>query len=228
MLIIHNYLAWNNIETTDFSDTHISELYASGHVLVRTSRGKLNQTRSLRVSLPDFEPNTENRRILRKVEDMSVEAVPLPVAEADYDWNIHKLGKDYFQRKFGPQVFSANKIKELLTDQQNSNFNLLLHYKSADKTVGYAICYVNSDMMHYAYPFYDLDAFPVNYGMGMMLQALLYAKEAGKQYLYIGSASRPADAYKLQFNSLQWFDGEQWNSDLEALKPLLQENSPQN
>jgi arginyl-tRNA--protein-N-Asp/Glu arginylyltransferase len=57
--------------------------------------------------------------------------------------------------------------------------------------------------------------------MAMMLNAILYAKENNKKYIYLGSAQRPTDTYKLQFKSLEWFDGDSWSEDLEELKNIL-------
>ena len=57
--------------------------------------------------------------------------------------------------------------------------------------------------------------------MGMMLKAINYAKENGKKYIYLGSAQRPTDTYKLQFKGLEWFDGERWSEDLGELKKVL-------
>ena len=58
-------------------------------------------------------------------------------------------------------------------------------------------------------------------GMYMMLQAIIYAKEKNKKYIYLGSASRPTDAYKLQFSGLEWFDKKIWSIDLAELKNIL-------
>ena len=55
----------------------------------------------------------------------------------------------------------------------------------------------------------------------MMLRAILWAKEINKQYIYLGSAQRPSDTYKLQFEGLEWFDGKEWQTDLNELKKIL-------
>lgn len=55
----------------------------------------------------------------------------------------------------------------------------------------------------------------------MMLKAILYAKELKKDYIYLGSAQRPTDTYKLQFTGLEWFDGQEWQTDQKALKQIL-------
>lgn len=132
----------------------------------------------------------------------------------DYDWLIGKMAKDFYTVKFGEGTFSANKVKELLTTKHN--FNLLLIY-----TDGYCICYQDKDILHYCYPFYNLQSSIFNLGMGMMLKAIIWAKEAGKKYVYLGSAKDAKAKYKLQFSGLEWFDGKEWKTDLEELKKIL-------
>ena len=55
----------------------------------------------------------------------------------------------------------------------------------------------------------------------MMLKAIVWAKENGKKYVYLGSFQRPTDIYKLQFSGLEWFDGNTWQTDLNGLKNEL-------
>jgi phosphoglycerate kinase len=63
-----------------------------------------------------------------------------------------------------------------------------------------------------------------NIGLGMMLQAIIYAKEKAKKYIYLGSAQRPTDTYKLQFTGIEWWNGEIWQTDLDDLKKILENN----
>lgn len=215
------YLSWNQQTITDFSDANVEALYDQGYVFTRPGKGLMKQTRSVRIDLSKFILNSENRRVLHRVQDYELETAPLPYA--DYHWSIAKLGKDFYTKKFGPKIFSANKIKEMLTDPAKSNFNLLLYYVQAgtDKKIGYCVCLETKNILHYSYPFYDLDAEANNPGLGMMLKAILHAKVEGKRYVYIGSAQRPGDTYKLQFEGLEWFDGKEWKTDLEELKGIL-------
>ena len=53
-------------------------------------------------------------------------------------------------------------------------------------------------------------------------RAVQSAKASGKQYIYLGSAQRPNDTYKFQFDGIEWFDGESWQTDFEKLKNILQ------
>ncbi len=53
---------------------------------------------------------------------------------------------------------------------------------------------------------------------------MVWAKEKGLKYVYLGSLQRPGDGYKLQFEGLEWFDGKEWSTDLEKVKMTLQNN----
>ena len=216
-----NYLAWKKQTITDLSPENISNMYADGFVFTREKKGSMDQTRSVRIDLSKFKLSSENRRILRKTDEIQLEIIPLPYPE--YHWNIGKMAKDFYTTKFGDGTFSANKVKELLTDSDNSNFNVLLRYTYNTETVGYAIGYVNQEIFHYSYPFYELTNTSEfsNLGLGMMTKAIQWAQDSGKNYIYLGSAQRPSDTYKFQFAGVEWFDGEKWKNDAEELKKIL-------
>ncbi len=214
------YLSWNKKMITDFSDVNIESIYNNGYVLTRVGKGDARQVRSLRINLDKFELSSENKRILKKTEELSLSISPIPYSE--YTWNIHKMGKDFYEQKFGAKTFSAQKIKELMTDKEKSNFNRLLTYSVDTAVIGYCISLETKNIIHYCYPFYNLDIDFPNLGMGMMLQAIVRAKKENKKYIYLGSAQRPTDTYKLQFNGLEWFDGQTWQTNTGELKQLLQ------
>lgn len=218
-------------------------MYDRGFVFTRPEEGLMHQTRSLRIDLEAFKPSSENRRILRKTEQLHLSFVTLPLP--NYNWAIGKLAKDFYDTKFGEGTFSANKVKELLTGGRRDFTRLFIYSNNdvilskaknlsepqanestdpsaepQDDIVGYCIAVETDEHIHYSFPFYHLDA-DKNTGMGMMLKAILYAKEHGKKYIYLGSAQRPGDIYKLQFAGLEWFDGKTWSQDLNKLKQYI-------
>jgi arginyl-tRNA--protein-N-Asp/Glu arginylyltransferase len=196
-----NYLHWQEKTITDFSDKNVSALYDSGYVFTRIGKGVMHQTRSVRIDLSKFKLSSENRRILRKTG--SAELIPAQLPVKRYFPSLGKLAKDFYDTKFGPGIMSAQKIKEMLTDPLKSNFNLNLIYPFNSVPCGYTICYANQEMIHYSYPFYDLGTAPKDMGLGMMIRAIEYAKNASMKYIYLGSLQRPGDTYKLQFTGLQ-------------------------
>lgn len=222
---MHTYLKWGKKTITNFSDENINSLYNEGYLFTREGKGQMCQTRSLRIDLAKFRESSENRRILSKVSEVLWEVVPIPYIR--YDWSIAKLAKDFYETKFGPRVFTANKVKELITNPAKSNFNTLLIYSTSRdpeierNVIGYAIGASTNELLHYSYPFYELNADIPNLGLGMMLIAIIWAKDNGKKYIYLGSFSRPADTYKLQFEGLEWWNGKEWKTNLAELKNNL-------
>lgn len=216
-----SYEIWQEKTLTDLSSQQVNKAYDQGFVFTRKTKGNMVQTRSLRLKLAEYQANSENRRVLRKVEGLQLLAVNLPYLSTDYDWMIHKLGKDFYANKLEDVEFSASKIKELVTDPEKSNFNTMLEYTFSQNQVGYAIAYTNEVIMHYAYPFYEYERFDNNFGMGMMLKAIEYAKSKDLKYVYLGSITRATDRYKLQFDGLEWFDGKDWQTNIEQAKQVI-------
>jgi arginyl-tRNA--protein-N-Asp/Glu arginylyltransferase len=225
-----SYLKWNEQIIADFSDENINTMYDRGFVFTRPGRGVMQQTRSVRINLSKFELSSENKRILRKIEDLRLKIEDLPYG--NYSWEIGKMAKDFYDTKFGKNTLSANKVREIMTDENFKNFNKLLVYSVSTTndqpptTIGYCIIRETSHILHYSYPFYSLlithYSLP-NTGMGMMLRAIEYAKQQNKKHIYLGSFQRPTDTYKLQFAGLEWFDGERWSEDLGELKKIIQD-----
>jgi len=198
-------------------------MYEHGYVFTRIGKGVMHQTRSVRIDLSKFELSSENKRILKKIgameKHMALQSVTLPLK--DYTYKLAMDAKYFYEKKFGPGIMSAQKIKEMLTDKAKSNFTSLFVYSKDAHELGYAICYENKDILHYSYPFYHIDMSPKDMGMGMMTTAIEYAKKHGLKYIYLGSLQRPTDTYKLQFAGLEWFDGKKWSDDLEEVKKIL-------
>lgn len=216
------YLTWDQKIITSFDDDTINTAYNSGYVFTRLGKGIMHQTRSVRIDLSKFELTSENRRILKKNSKLQVTNYKLPYSA--YGWFIGKMGKDFYETKFGDGTFSANKIKELMTDIEESNFNLVFVYSVNDEKIGYCIVRETNELLHYSYPFYELSAIGSelsDLGLGMMLNTILYAQKHGKKYIYLGSAQRSTDTYKLQFKGLEWWDGKKWQTNLTKLKDEL-------
>ncbi len=211
---------------TDNPD-EISNLYNEGFVFTRKSKGNLIQTRSLRVNLSEFELTSENKRILNKNLSLTLDFQLLPFV--NYNWRIHTLGKTFYTKRFGDGTMSASKIKEMFTETDKSNMNSVFVYKYSnsvnENADGYTLSYSNEKIIHYGYPFYDLEIpKEMNLGMAMMINAINYSKDKNKEFIYLGSVVERKSLYKLQFKGLEWFntDTKSWEKDLEKLKTLVE------
>ena len=222
------YLNWDTKILKNPSTDEIERMYDAGYVFTRVDKGVMNKTRSFRINLKAYASSSENRRILRKAEHMALHTESIPYAQ--YDWTIAKLAKDFYE-SLGA-TFTANKVRELLTDAEKSNFNALLIFtdtRSADaalpgaeKPIGFVICYESRSILHYSFPFYIEDPAEPSRGLAMMTKTIEWAKASNKEYVYLGSLQRPSDTYKLQFHGSEWFDGEVWQVDTKPLKDILQ------
>ena len=218
------YLSWKEETITDFSANNIADMYEKGFVFTRIGKGVMQQTRSLRVNLSLFETSSENRRILKKVPGLEMKRNEIPLPSSKYNFSIGKMAKDFYDAKFGTGIMSAQKVKEMLTDKDKSNFNQLLEFmdtSSSEGSHGFTITYSSESLLHYSYPFYDLSSCPKDMGLAMMITAIQKAKDSGQKYVYLGSLQRPTDVYKLQFSGLEWFDGKSWSTDLDEAKKTL-------
>jgi arginyl-tRNA--protein-N-Asp/Glu arginylyltransferase len=206
-----SYQSWQKINLEKVDPAMIEEKYAAGFILTRIFR-TMDQVRSLRVDLKKFVLSSENRRILRKGEEIEMWAINLPMPLENYDWQIHAVGAKFYNEKFGSGTFSDNKIKELLTTE-NSNFNLLLIFrdKKTNQDIGWSICFLSQNILHYAYPFYRLDV-DKNLGMIMMTKTVAWAVACGLDFCYLGSIWDEKAKYKLQFSPEEFFDSHQWQS----------------
>ncbi|OGY60203.1 MAG: hypothetical protein A3F24_00500 [Candidatus Colwellbacteria bacterium RIFCSPHIGHO2_12_FULL_44_17] len=181
------------------SEENIDALYKEGFVATRLGKEKFQQIKSLRVRLNDFKLSSENRRVLKNNEDIKVSVRKLPFE--NYSWQIGKLGLDFYTKKFGKKIMTANKLRELFTDPEQSSMNIAFVYQIEKKPIGYCLALETKNIIHYSYPFYDL-TLGRSLGMAMMLKAIQYAKENQKEYIYLGSSQK----YKEQFKGLEVFD----------------------
>ncbi len=213
-----DYVKWAEKTLADFSDTSIEDAYSKGFVLTRKFKGSMEQTRSIRINLNEFELNSENRRVLGKFIGLEIDVKNLPFE--NYSFEIHKMGKDFYSTKFGDKTMSASKIREIFNEAEKSNFNRTFVYTMDSKTIGYCISLETENIVHYSYPFYDLQFDKTSLGITMMTLAIKWAKESGKKYIYLGSYKDSSYKYKLQFKGIEWFDSQKWNTDLEELKSI--------
>lgn len=163
----------------------VIEAYDEGYVFTRKSIGNVVRIRGLRIALANFKLSSENRRILKKFEiNLNLEKIPYK----KYNYQIQKLGKDFYEMKSGKNTFSAYKIKQLFLNGINFNSivefsnklkdNEMLHGSTISNEVldGYVIILNlkgKKSIAHYAYPFYKAELIGKNFGMFMMTKFIL-------------------------------------------------------
>lgn len=210
------YKIYAKAEKNDSVDT----MYQKGFLPTRIGKNNYYLSRNIRVNLKNFSLTSENKRILRKTQNLILENKDLKNFAFEYD--IAGLATDYFKKKFKKKIISTQSLKRLFSGDFFTN---VLVYKSENQEVGYCITMETEEILHYAYPFYKSDLISTNTGIGMMTKAIEFAKENNKKYVYLGTAYTLSSLYKTQFKAIEWFDGTDWNKDLEKLKDKIKEEN---
>jgi arginyl-tRNA--protein-N-Asp/Glu arginylyltransferase len=202
----------------------VEQIYSSGFLPIRSNPGVYYLARSVRVNLALFEPSSENRRILKKTENIKAKLVPL--SEFNYTPQIQKLCKDYSENRFGSGVLPAAAVRSIFTSGTYSHV-FVFEDMEKQKEVGFAVCYLSDGLLQYAHSFYDLAYFSNSLGARMMLEAVSWAKDNGKKFAYLGTCYEDKALYKTEFKGIEFFNGFIWNNNLEELKALIKRDTDQ-
>lgn len=197
----------------------VEKIYDAGFLPIRNMPDVYYLARSLRVDLTEFAPSSENRRILGKTADLEHKLFSL--TEFSYTPQVQKFCKNYMDQRFGKGQMTAAGIKNIF---QKGVYNHVFVWKDRnEKVVGYAICFINETLLQYAHVFYDLDLLESNIGARMILEAVIWAKDNGKKFTYLGTVYNQSNySYKTEFSGVEFFNGFSWSSDLEELKYLIE------
>jgi len=196
-----------------------ADLFSHGFLPSSRNLDRFYLCRQVRVELRKYRPSSENRRILRKGGGISVSLIPR--AEFDYNSRRREFFKSYADIKFGKDVMTYERLDFLFEGKITSHVLLFTDNKSGAE-VGAVTLYLESPAMaYYYYAFYDLNYYSRNLGMYMMTSAAALFKEAGCEYLYLGSCYLETALYKTQFRGAEFFNGYKWSADMKELKYLI-------
>ena len=194
----------------------LQQLYALGY-LPYSGTKKLSaavySARSARVPLPEFELTSENRRIAKKFDgQFTKERVEYFVPdEAFYDFCTA-----YFAQKHGERAMPRERLETIM--RGTPAIKTTVYRSLSGQVVAYVLEVEDGAMSHYWFSFYDLAYAKQSLGLWLILDALRDAKARGLMYCYLGTVYGDKTLYKTNFKPLQWWDGEQWSSDIALLK----------
>ncbi len=195
----------------------INKIYDNGFLPIRSLPSVYYLCRSVRVDLAQFELSSENRRILKKTEGIFASLVSL--SQFNYSVEVQKLCHNYAEKRLGKDIFPVPAIKSVFS---GGVYNQVLVFKSNEgKEVGYAVCFVNQNLIQYAHAFYDLNFLSENLGARMMLEAVNLAKENHRKYIYLGTCYEKSALYKTEFKGVEFFNGFSWSKNIDELNTLI-------
>jgi hypothetical protein len=172
--------------------------------------------RNLRLPLAGWQPDSENRRILRKGDGLDVELIPR--AAFDYTRERRAAWHAYAGQRFGAEVMSFDRLDTLMSSPVISH---LLHFTdpSAGRELGTVLLFLEEPAMAYYYfAFSDLQAPRPNLGMYMMTRAAGFFADRGVAHLHLGTCYSQRALYKTQFAGVEFCNGHCWSKNLGELK----------
>lgn len=172
--------------------------------------------RSLRVELANFKESSENRRVERKISELSPSFDVVPIE----DFNINAPEFRSYCIEFANKRFSEPISEERMSYILNSqSISHVFHFRTGDKTVGYVISIIEGGSLHYWFAFFNLDLQTYALGKWMMFSVIKWAFDQNLKHVYLGTCYGEKSLYKVRdFKGLSYFDGNGWSSDMKALK----------
>ena len=178
--------------------------------------------RNLRVDLALFKPSSENRRILRKGEGITMQLVP----RAEFDFSAAR--KDFFlkyaEARYGVGVMPPERLELLFNSALATH--LMIFTDAAGVELGVVLLYLEAPRVaFFRYSFYDLNHPNRSLGLFLMTTAVNYFHERKFAHLYLGTCYSERALYKTQFNSVEFFNGFRWSQNLDELKHLVRRDT---
>lgn len=231
------FFSENNVDYTSYtfnyaiyaikeSQEELDAIYEKGF-LPYTGNTSLNKelfyyARSLRVNMAAFSDTSENRRVCRLVEPLNIEIEVIAKADFDLnDSNFKNFCSNYINERIGDDNMSMERWEYILKQSTGSHFFV---FKSSDKIYGYVLAAITPKAVQYWFAFFDTEFMRTHsLGKWMMWAVINWAKENQKDYVYLGTAYKPAALYKIRdHKGLEFWDGNTWNNDNKALKEMCQ------
>ncbi len=223
-------------------DDSLFEIYNKGYLPMsenEKSDGRFYEARSLRVNLKDFVLSSENKRVLKKFKD-TFERKEFPIKQFNVsDKTMRKLCIDYFKNIYflndilfrGLTVRETERLARKNAQEKIQNIfntNLVTHvvvYSRKNIPKAYVYLIKDNNNTHYWHSCFADEFVKKSFGIYLMLTEILYAKEMKMDYMYLGTGYGKKARYKLNFQPLEFWDGNIWIKDEKKFKKILKEES---
>jgi len=178
--------------------------------------------RSLRVSLDAFLPTSENRRVIKKMADLSPTISVYKKSDFDKSEAFDNFCLDYAAIQFDGKMPKPRFDYIYNWDA----LNYIFEFKSEGQVLGYVFAVKTDEILHYWFSFYDLQYSRLGLGKWMMFSLIDWAKTQGLKEVYLGTCYGEKAMYKMRdFKGLSYFDGNKWQSDMKVLKAKCKQDS---
>jgi len=211
----HNYGSYsfgycNYCEHED-GDT-LAEIYEKGYLPYSGSEDvwrTFYMARSARITLLSWEPNSENRRVLRK-HNKELERSAHEKNNFVITPEFKKFCLDYFERHHGAHAMPESRFEHILKEEA---LTYIVEYRYKGDLAGYVFLAADENMSHVWFYFYAPEFAKNSFGMWFLLNEALISQEYKQKHFYIGTAYGDKSKYKTNFSNLEFWNGEKWKQD---------------
>ena len=176
--------------------------------------------RSVRINLSRYIRLSENKRVIKKIKSsLNISVDEHNKENFNHDNKFDKFCIKYSKERFSNESLSDERLQLII---KRKNYNKIYEFKSDNVPIGYVITFSNNNIIHYWFAFYDtkhLESIPI--GKFMMEHIIHSAKKKNKEFVYLGTCYGEESLYKVRdFKGIEFYDGNNWVSDIEKLKYL--------
>lgn len=174
--------------------------------------------RSLRVDMAQFKDTSENRRVHRKISELDIDVTCQPKGLVlDNHENFHSFCLAYANERIGDHM-PEDRFRYICGLETGTHIFAFTNRALGD--IGFVLAAIEGNMLHYWFSFFDV-ALMRSHALGkwMMWYVISWAKEQGLDQVYLGTCYGSKSLYKVRdHKGLEFFDGSDWNSDINTLK----------
>ena len=212
------YVVWAIPEAGEAS----ADLFNAGFLPGARGLDQFCLCRNLRVELATFSASSENRRILRKGEGITMQLVPR--AEFDFSDARKKFFLNYAEARYGADIMPPERLELLFNSPLATH--LMVFTDASGAELGVVLLYLESPRLaFFRYSFYDLNHPNRSLGLFLMTTAVEFFAAQKFQHLYLGTCYAERALYKTQFAGVEFFNGFRWSQNLEELKHLVRRDA---
>lgn len=198
----------------------LEEIYAHGYLPYSGSpdaKGLFYMARSGRIHLPDWELNSECRRVAKKFDGIFTRE-SIPLEKFPVDPAFKRFWLDYFTRAHGAHVMPRERLDSILA------FGIISHvgmYRDrSGKIGGYTLEVTTETMTHDWFHAWAPELDKSSFGMYALIDIGRAAKARSAKYYYCGTVygNSMGANYKTNLSNLEYWNGSEWVQDLKHTK----------
>jgi len=190
----------------------LTEIYSKGYLPYSGSDDVWNtfyMARSGRIVIPGWEPNSENRRVLRGHAD-TFERIVHKKDEFLINDSFKDFCLSYFERFHGAHAMPKSRLEHVLKEEALTH---IVEYQKNGELAGYVFLAADANIVHVWFYFYAPEFAKSSFGMWFLLNEAQSAQKDGKEYFYLGTTYGDKSKYKTNFSNLEFWDGREWLQD---------------